>query len=247
MTNMREERILAFLQEKSPLTVEELAVLLQVSEPTVRRDLAAMEQDGVILRQRGGASLPGLGFEPLFNQRSRHNQDDKKRIAQYAASQIAEGEVIALDAGTTNAELAKELLKMSNLTVFTYSLQIAFILSRSQHNVYIIGGRFRKSEQSMVGTLAKETIRQFNFDRFFMGLAGFNAEQGPTDFNLEEVEIKRHMIERSKKVIALADGSKYGGASLVKVCDYNEIDELVTTAIPTSGEELGFHGRLTIV
>lgn len=245
MTNLREQKIIALLQEKSPLTIEELATLLQVSEPTVRRDLTDMEQKGLVLRQRGGASLPGLGFEPLFNQRLRQNHELKKRIAQRAAGDISEGEVIALDAGTTNAELAKELLKMSNLTIFTYSLQIAFILSRSQHNVYVIGGHFRKSEQSMVGSIAEETIRQFNFDRFYLGLAGFNKEQGPTDFILEEVEIKRLMIQRSKKVIALADSSKFGGASLVKVCEYDEIDELITNPLEGTAEELGFPGKLT--
>ncbi|MBD2844354.1 DeoR/GlpR transcriptional regulator [Paenibacillus sp. IB182496] len=244
---LREQKILTLLQEKSPLTIEELAERLLVSEPTVRRDLSAMEEKGLILRPRGAASLPGLGFEPLFDQRQKHNRENKKKIARYAASLISEGEVIALDAGTTNAELAKELLKVSNLTIFTYSLQIAFILSRSKHNVYVIGGQLRKSEQSMVGSIAKDTIRQFNFDRFFMGLAGFNKEQGVTDIILEEVEIKRWIIERSQKTYALADHSKYESSSLVKICDYEAITELITNPIPISAEELGMKGRLTFV
>ncbi|ULO09213.1 DeoR/GlpR transcriptional regulator [Paenibacillus sp. 19GGS1-52] len=244
---LREQKIISLLQKASPLTIEELASSLAVSEPTIRRDLAAMEEKGLILKQRGGAALPGLGFEPMFNQRQQHNREQKRQIAKYAASQILEGEVIALDVGTTSAELAKELLKLSNLTIFTYSLQIALILSRSQHNIYIIGGQCRKSEQSMVGSIAKDTISQFNFDRFFMGLAGFNKEQGPTDFILEEVEIKRLMIEKSKRVIALADSSKFGGSSLVKVCEYDAIDELITNQLDITAEDLDYRGKLTFV
>nr|WP_276203358.1 DeoR/GlpR family DNA-binding transcription regulator [Cohnella thermotolerans] len=245
----REQEILHHLGKKSPLSVEELVNLLQVSEATVRRDLVELENRGLILRRRGGASLPGLGVEPMFNQRLSQNVDLKQRIVQHAAEQIAEGEVIALDVGTTNAALAKELLKKKGLTIFTYSLQIASILSRSQHNIYVIGGGFRKLEMSMVGSIAIQTIKQFNFDRFYLGLAGFCKDQGPTDFALEEVEIKRALIERSKKVVALVDSSKYGVTSLVKVCDYADIDEIVTNEMPgvPLAEELAFQGKLTMV
>ncbi|WP_080840214.1 DeoR/GlpR family DNA-binding transcription regulator [Cohnella massiliensis] len=248
MPNSRQEQLIRCLGEKSPLSVEELSVLLSVSEATVRRDLVELEDKGLIVRQRGGASLPGLGVEPLFNQRQKLNRDWKRKIAQHAAEQIAEGEVIALDVGTTTAELAKELLKKANLTIFTYSLQVASILSRSRHKVYIVGGHFRMSEMSMVGSIALSTIKQFNFDRFYLGLAGLSKFQGPTDFSLEEVEIKRALIERSKQVIALADPSKFGVSSLVKVCEFNEIDEIVTEESGRkAAEELEFAGKITIV
>jgi DeoR/GlpR family transcriptional regulator of sugar metabolism len=249
MSINREKEILQHLSKKSPLSVEELVALVQVSEATIRRDLVGLENQGLILRQRGGASLPGLGVEPMFNQRLSQNVDLKQRIVQYAAEQISEGEVIALDVGTTNAALAKELLKRKGLTIFTHSLQIASILSRSQHNIYVVGGSFRKLEMSMVGSIAINTIEQFNFDRFYMGLAGFCKIQGPTDFALEEVEIKRTLINRSKHVVALVDSSKYGVTSLVKVCDYEDIDEFVTNDIPglSIAEEMEFHGKLTLV
>ncbi|MBW4081187.1 DeoR/GlpR family DNA-binding transcription regulator [Paenibacillus sp. S150] len=248
MTSSREKEIIKLLQDKSPLKIEELARLLQVSEPTVRRDLIAMERKGLILRERGGASLPGLGVEPLFTQRQNQNHELKRNIAKYAASLVKPGDVIALDAGTTTVELAKELLKLENLTVFTYSMPVAFVLTRSLHDIYVIGGHLRKSEQSMVGNLAMDMIRQFNFDYFFMGLGGFNEENGPTDYILDEVEMKRLIIQRSKKVIALADISKFDNASLVKVCEYEEIDEIVTN-IPEKDERerLRFHSNITLV
>ncbi|GIO13316.1 DeoR family transcriptional regulator [Cohnella xylanilytica] len=249
MSRSRENEILRFLSKKSPATVEELADLLQVSEATVRRDLVLLENQGLVLKRRGEISLPGLGVEPMFNQRLNQNAGPKQRIAQYAADQIEEGEVIALDVGTTTAALAKELLKRKGLTIFTYSLQIASVLSRSQHNIYVIGGGFRKQEMSMVGSLAIETIKQFHFDRFYLGLGGFSKTEGPTDYALEEVEIKRALIERSKKVIALVDSSKYGMTSLVKVCDYDDIDELVTNELEgvRLADELELGAKLTLV
>jgi Transcriptional regulators of sugar metabolism len=249
MSRNRESEILRYLSKKSPITVEDLVGLLRVSEATVRRDLAQLENQGLILKRRGEVSLPGLGVEPVFNQRLNQNAVPKQRIAQYAAGQIAEGEVIALDVGTTTAALAKELLKRKGMTIFTYSLQIASILSRSQHNVYVIGGGFRKQEMSMVGSLAIEMIKQFHFDRFYLGLGGFSKEEGPTDYAIEEVEIKRALIERSKRVVALADGSKYGMTSLVKVCEYDDIDELVTNEPDgvSLADELELGDKITLV
>jgi DeoR/GlpR family transcriptional regulator of sugar metabolism len=228
MENPRAKEILEYLGKKSPLTIEELSNLLPVSAVTIRRDLIDLEKDGLIIRQRGGASLRGLGIEPLFNQRQKQNIELKKQIAKFAAEQISEGEVIALDVGTTTAELAKELIKKNNLTIFTNSFQVASILSRSQHNVYLVGGFIRKSEMSMVGSIARETIMKFNFDRFYLGLAGISKEEGPTDYNLEDAEIKRCFIERSKEVVALVDKTKFTTSSLVRVCKMDEIDKIIT-------------------
>jgi DeoR/GlpR family transcriptional regulator of sugar metabolism len=224
----RGKMILDYLQEKSPLSIEELAVRLQVSEVTVRRDLAELQRQGLIIRERGGASLPVLGVEPMFNQRQKKNIKLKQKIAKYAAEQIREGEVIALDVGTTTVELAKELVNRSGITVFTSSFQVASVLSKSNLQVYMIGGLIRKSELSMVGSIALETIMKFHFDRFYFSVAGVSNEAGPTDYSIEEAEVKRAFISRSKQVIALVDKTKFGTTSLVKVCDYDQIHEIIT-------------------
>lgn len=249
MSIARESEILRQLEKKSPLSVEELSALLSVSEATTRRDLVSLASRGHIVRRRGTALLPGMEGEPLIGSRDTVNLELKREIAVRAASQITEGEVIAIDAGTTTLELAKELLKKKNITVFTHSMQIASILSRSQNNVYVVGGNLRKSEMAMVGSIAIQTVRQFNFDRFYMGLAGICPGLGPTDLALEEVEIKREIIARSKQVIALVDRTKFGKTSLVKVCDFNFIDEIVTNVLPEKAlpEDWEFAGRLTQV
>ncbi|MCC3373236.1 DeoR/GlpR family DNA-binding transcription regulator [Cohnella sp. REN36] len=251
MSTEREKRIVELLQEQSPSTIEELAKQLQISEVTVRRDLAAMESKGLVARTRGGAALPDQGNEPLFVQRQRKNHDLKRRIAQYAADQIREGEVIALDVGTTTAELAKALVKRRGITVFTSSFQVASILSKSNLQVYMIGGLIRFNEMSMVGSIAIETIKKFNFDRYYLGLASISKDRGLTDYSVEEAEVKQAFIAQSKQVIALADKTKLGTSSLLKVCDFDQLSELITNRIEGEGThpalELGFGGKITLV
>ena len=249
MASPRADLILEHLSRNSPSTIEELADLLNVSSVTIRRDLAELEKSGQIIRQRGSASIANNRLEPMFVQREKQNADLKKKIAKFAAEQISEGEVIALDVGTTTAELAKELLKKNNLTVFTNSLQAASILSRSQHNVYLVGGFIRKSEMSMVGSIARDTIMKFNFDRYFLALAGISKTEGPTDYNLEDAEIKRCFIERSKEVIALIDKTKIGKTSLVKVCDMDQITTIITNHDDhiSVKDTLEFNGNIYLV
>lgn len=249
MTNQRRIEVLNLLEKNSALTVEQLAESLNVSEVTIRRDLVQLEKEGLIVRHRGGATLPGTGFEPMFKQRQKENLDLKQSIAKYAASQIQDGEVIALDVGTTTAELAKELLKKSNLTIFTSSLQVTSILSRSNHSVYLIGGKLRQTEMSMVGSIALDTIMKFNYDRFYLSLAGISNESGPTDYSIEEAEVKKAFITRSKQVIALVDKSKFGKSSLIKVCDLDEITEIITNKDENNSiqKTLRYKGKITFV
>jgi DeoR family transcriptional regulator, fructose operon transcriptional repressor len=249
LNNSRENDILELLHKQSSLSVQQLASHFGISEVTVRRDLVEMEQKGLILRKRGWASLPGLGIEPLFNQRIKQNADLKQKIAAYAADQVCEGEVIALDVGTTVSEMAKELRRKKNITVFTFSFQAAGILAQSNLNLYLVGGNLRKTEMSMVGSITRDTIMKFHFDRFFMGVAGISKDNGPTDFNLEEAEIKRAFVERSKQVIALADKTKIGSTSLVKICEFDDIDEIITNDDPDRRpfEEIPFRGNWVFV
>lgn len=249
LNHTREKEILELLHQQTSLSVEQLAEHFRIAEVTVRRDLAEMEQKGLIIRKRGWVSIPGLGIEPLLNQRMKQNSELKQRIAAYAADQVSEGEVIALDVGTTIAELAKELLRKKNVTVFTYSFQAAGILAQSNLNLYLVGGNLRKSEMSMVGTITRDTIMKFNFDRFYMGVAGISKDNGPTDFNLEEAEIKRAFLARSKQAVILADKTKIGSTSLVKVCEFDEIDEIVTNEGLDKDvyEQIPYHGKWTFI
>jgi DeoR family transcriptional regulator, fructose operon transcriptional repressor len=249
MQNDRRNQILNYLSQKSPLSIEELAKMLDVSEVTIRRDLTQLEKQKLISRKKGVASLQQLGSEPMFNKRQKQNTMLKQQIAKYAAEQIREGEVIALDVGTTTAELAKELVNRENITVFTSSFHVASILAKSNLQVYMIGGLIRKTEMSMVGSIAVDTITKFNFDRLYLSLAGISQENGPTDYSIEEAEIKCAFMAKSKEVIALVDRTKFGLSSLVKVCDFDQIHQIITNKEHPDAlaPNLSFHGKLTFV
>lgn len=247
MTTVRRNYMINLLRQNSPLSAEQLARKLEVSESTIRRDILEMEKDGVVIRQRGEVSLPGLGIEPMFVQREQKNLELKRQIARFAADQVQDGEVIVLDVGTTLTELAKALLSRSNLSVFTSSFQVASILAGSSVQVYLVGGLLRKSEMSMVGTIAKETISKFNFDRFYVGIAGIDEQSGPTDYSLDDVDVKRAFIGRSKVVTALVDRTKFGQSALVKVCDWEDLDGIITNAGAASELSENFPYRHLIV
>lgn len=245
----RKRDILNMLRESSPLPVAELAKLTGVSLPTIRRDISELEAQGMVIRDNGMVMLREISAETIHIQREGHNLDLKRQIAKHVVSRIKDGEIIALDIGTTCVEIAKELITRPNLsvTVFTSSVQAASILCRSSLSVYLIGGFVRNSEMANVGSIAIETILKFKFDRFYLNLAGLNNEDGPTDYNLEETEVKRAFISRSRETTTVLDKTKLGKSALVKVCELNDIHEIITNADEAHPFKLDFAGKLTLV
>ncbi|XID90756.1 DeoR/GlpR family DNA-binding transcription regulator [Paenibacillaceae bacterium WGS1546] len=243
----RRRKILDLLNDKSHLSVQQLAELASVSLPTIRRDLRELEEQGLVIRENGIVLLQGISAETKHYQRENHNLDLKKRIAKHVAANVSDGEVIALDIGTTCVEIAKELCSRSNLTVFTSSVQAATILSRTNLSVYLVGGFLRNAQMASVGSIAIDTILKFKYDRFYMNLAGINNADGPTDYNLEETEVKRAFISRSREVTAVLDRTKIGKSALVKVCELEQINEIVTNRYEHPAEPLNFDGKLTLI
>jgi DeoR/GlpR family transcriptional regulator of sugar metabolism len=229
LVTSRQRIILDILEANQLATVEELSSQLRVSEATVRRDLMALESKGLINRTWGGATpATSVAFEPFVNERAKQNQIEKAAIAQAAVEMVEEGEVIALDVGTTCMELAKLLRKFKRITVFTNSLLTAQILCASNLTVHLIGGRLRPGEYSMVGAVARENILRFHYDKFFMGASGFDPETGPTDFNLDDVEVKQCFLKQSKQRIALVDHTKFSKTSLATICGTSQLTDVIT-------------------
>lgn len=219
------------LQDNQLVTVEALSRELRVSEATIRRDLASLKQEGFINRMWGGATpTTSVGFEPFVNERSTYCQEEKQAIAKAAVELIEEGEVIALDVGSTCMELAKLLGRFKRITVFTNSMLTAQILAGFSFNVHLVGGRMRPGEFSMVGPIARQTTSRFNYDKFFMGVSGLHLERGPTDFNLDDVEVKQSFLQQAKRRIALLDHCKFGQVSLSSICSIRDLTDIVTDA-----------------
>lgn len=228
--NERLNKILNLLYEQESVTTERLENILKASPATIRRDLGKLNEKGLITRFRGGAMLSRspCGHEPTLQERETDNLQKKRAIAIKAADLVKDREVIALDVGSTTIEMAKALRGRSNITVFTASLDIAAILLNTNVTVYLVGGMLQHKENCLGGPIARSVIRQYHFDKFFMGTAGIAENSGLTDFGMDEVETKRAFIERSKKVIVLADSSKFGKVSFITICKFSDIQHIIT-------------------
>lgn len=228
--NERMNQIMNILYQEESVTAEKLEKLFNVSSVTIRRDLHKLHEKGLIVRYRGGAMLANstFGHEPTLFEREPENLQKKCMIGRAAAKLVNDGEVIALDVGSTTMELAKALRNRSNITVFTASLPIANIFLNTNVKVYLVGGLLQHKENCIGGPIARNVIRQYHFDKFFLGAAGISEKSGITDFGMDEVETKKAYIERSKEVIALADSSKLGKISFITVCKFSDIQHVIT-------------------
>lgn len=226
----RINQIMSILYQEETITTEKLESIFKVSPVTIRRDLQKLYEKGLIVRYRGGAMLAKstFGHEPALYERESVNMAKKRLIAKTAANLIKDGEVIALDLGSTTMELAKALRGRSNITVFTASLPIANIFLNTNVTVYLVGGVLQHKENCLGGPIAREIIRQYHFDKFFLGVAGIAENSGITDFDMDAVEIKRAFIERSKEVYALADSSKFGQVSFITICKFSDIKQIIS-------------------
>ena len=247
----RKQRILEYVSKYDFADVPALVKILHVSPATVRRDLQELSDRGLITRTRGGASLAskGVGHEPPFQIRSKENQAEKLAIAQFALNYVREGEVIGIDVGSSTLEMARLMRDHQKITVFSASLLVADILSKSEINIILVGGMVRKREMSVAGPIAAQIINQFYFDKFFLGIAGVTESDGFTDFSIDDVEVKKNFLAHSKEVIALADHTKLGRVSLTRICPLSTVNRLITDqkADPTQVEALKQAGLEVII
>nr|WP_198044607.1 DeoR/GlpR family DNA-binding transcription regulator [Lysinibacillus timonensis] len=229
MKKVRLELLKDLIRESRKVSIKELSDKLGVSEITIRRDISILQSKGNILLDRGFVIYHDMQHELMFNSRIQLNIEGKVKIAQLAFNKIRFGDVIALDVGSTTLELAKLIAEKSeNLTVFTSSLQIANVLVKNEKiDVYIIPGKVRNSELSICGSLATEFISKLHFDLFFMSVAGIN-DGFLYEYIIEESEVKKSFMKQSKKIIVLADYTKFGKTALIKVCNENQVSEIIS-------------------
>ncbi|RME80626.1 MAG: DeoR/GlpR transcriptional regulator [Caldilineae bacterium] len=225
----RRQAILMALKEKGQVTVAELSERFGVSEVTIRADLQALYEQGLLLRTRGGAmatkALPELSFDVRKQQRSRQ----KARIGKAAAHLIHSGDTIALDASTTAQAIIPHIKHLAELNVVTNSLRVAMsLLDAPQVHVMLPGGHLRRESISLVGQEGCEFFEDININVGFFGARGITLEEGFTDVNLEEVHTKRAMVTRCKKVVIVADASKWGQVATTTFAPVERVDTVIT-------------------
>ncbi|WP_080875994.1 DeoR/GlpR family DNA-binding transcription regulator [Oceanobacillus timonensis] len=238
----RRNEIMKLLHDKYRLTVRELSEQVGVSEATLRADLNKMEREGLLTRTHGGAMLnqqSDADYDTSFYVRERQNREEKSLIAKEAFQLIEEKQCILLDASSTALELARYLNeKMIRLTVVTSGIQTAIELKDNPNvTVILIGGVVTKGSTTMEGTLSVEILDKLNIDILFTSANGFSVENGLTDFNLYEVELKKHMVHKAQKIVAVIDHSKIGATSSAPFACTDQIDVLITNNLIGSDTE----------
>jgi DeoR family glycerol-3-phosphate regulon repressor len=203
---------------------------------TVRRDIEMLEEIGRVERIHGGAKLPGDAstHEPGFELKSTQLTAEKRAIAVEAATLVHEGMAVALSAGTTTWALAKELVNGPRITVVTNSIRIADLFhhgassgARIRSTVILTGGE-RTPSDALVGPIATSALRQLHLDLLFLGVHGMDAEAGFTTPNLLEAETDRAFVAASRKVVVLADHTKWGTQGISTIVDLEEADEVIS-------------------
>ena len=226
----RAELIMQQLQLQSTVKVGELRQLLRVSADTVRRDLKAMEQEGLIKYVHGGACLPDsiISFQN-FTGREIINSDLKREASRKALAYIKEGDVIALNSGTTNTVLSQELVSIDKeITVVTNNYAAINILMQSKHiHLIAVGGEMDPLERSTFGTTCEQEFSRYYPDIAFLSINAVNYEDGFTDFRFHEIGNIQLLAKMSKRTIAVMDSSKLGKCSKRKVLSRTEVDTVL--------------------
>jgi DeoR family transcriptional regulator, fructose operon transcriptional repressor len=226
----RQSQILEAARGQGRVDNLELAQRFGVTPETIRRDLRTLERHGVLRRVHGGAiPVERISFEPAVAERSLVQQDEKVRIAEAALAEVPDEGAVLFDSGTTTAQLAERLPAERELTVITNSLSIGLSLAmRRRITVLTLGGRVRGRTFAAVDAWALRALDDLYVDVAFIGTNGLSVERGLTTPDPAEAEVKRRMIERSRRAVVLADHTKWGADHLVRFAEIDAVDLVVT-------------------
>ena len=232
--NPRQLKLLAVVQAKGSVTVEELAVTLDVTLQTVRRDVQRLADEGLLSRFHGGVRVPSSTIENIAHQqRESLNADGKTRIARLVAAAVPNDCSLMLNIGTTTEAIARALLQHSGLRVITNNLNVASILSaNAKSEVIVVGGVVRGRDRGIVGEAAVDFIRQFKVDIALIGISGIEADGSLRDYDYREVKVSQTIIAHAREVWLAADISKFNRPAMVEVATLSQIDRLFTDAPP---------------
>ncbi|MGW1726823.1 DeoR/GlpR family DNA-binding transcription regulator [Streptomyces sp. NPDC002306] len=245
----RHRLIVRTVRESGGATVGDLAALSGASEMTIRRDLDVLAAQGVLERVRGGARILQLrGEETPFVLRAHEAADAKRRIAAEVNTLIADGESVLLDSGTTCLEVAR-LLRGRPVTVMPLSLQAIHILSDApgRTTLMVPGGRPRSAEGALTGPLTLASLAALRFDTAVIGCCGISAAEGLTAYDLDDAAVKKAGIASTRRIVAVADGSKLGRTAYAHVGPATLLDTLVTDTTAPAHEISAFEDAGTVV
>jgi DeoR/GlpR family transcriptional regulator of sugar metabolism len=241
LARQRHEVIVAEVRRKGSARVSELAVLLSVSDMTVRRDLDVLDDAGLLLKVHGGATLRDERStdEPGFEAKSLRNMGEKHAIALTAAATVRPGGAIGITAGTTTWQLAYHIVDIADLTVVTNSVRVADVLhhARRPDRTVVLTGGIRTPSDALVGPVATSALRSLHLDAVYMGVHGISERAGFSTPNLMEADANRAFVAATDRLIVLADHTKWNVTGLSSIATLDQAETLITdTGIPASAK-----------
>jgi DeoR/GlpR family transcriptional regulator of sugar metabolism len=234
LARQRQALILDRVREDGAVRVADLVRELGVSDMTVRRDLEILDERGLLEKVHGGATtVAGTAlFEPGFALKSTLQQREKDAIADAAVAFVEPGMAIAVSAGTTTYALAQRLAYIPGLTVVTNSVRVGDALHQTGRNdqTIILTGGVRTPSDALAGPFAVAALRNVHVDLVFVGVHGMDQRSGFTCPNLLEADTDRALIEAGRRLVVVADASKWGVIGISSIARLDQADVLVTDA-----------------
>lgn len=235
MTTSRERRelILERARRQGYVAVEALAGEYHVTPQTIRRDINELCERRLLQRYHGGAGLPSSVENLTYSDRQVMNLEAKQRIARLVARHIPNHSSLFINIGTTTEAVARALLDHVELRVVTNNLNVASLLSANpSFEVIVTGGLVRSRDGGIVGEAALDLIRQFRVDFAIIGISGIDSDGSLLDFDYREVRLAQAIIANSRKVLLVADHSKFGRSAMVRLGHLADLHALFTDVAP---------------
>lgn len=225
----RQKKILDLLSTKNVITISEFMAEFNISIETIRRDLAILEKQGSIQKVYGGAKIKDITFgEPTMENRMANRLFQKEAIGRKCSEFIHDGDCIFIDSGSTTYHIAKYLTNKKNLTIITNSIPVVNELMNTDFEIIIIGGKIRHNERSVVTYDYIFNFSELNIQKSFICAGGITAQNGVSDYNMQEAVTRKIIVGRSKEVFVAADSSKFHRDVTISIAPLNKINYIIT-------------------
>lgn len=249
LPDVRKRKIVGLVSENGGCSVDELSEELDCSKATIRRDLNDLADQQLVERTHGGAvPATSVGQEQTYDQKEVQHLDAKMAIAERAVEEIHDNEVVFFDSGTTTMQVAKQAPTDGSFLSVTNSPLLALELCKGDNEVKLTGGSLRQRTRALVGPSAERFMEQMSFDLLFLGTNAIDFEQGLMTPNEDEARLKELMIEKSRRVVLVADTSKLDRQGFVRFARFEELDTFITNdKLPPEAREPLLSAGVTLI
>ena len=246
MKEERQRKILDLLSDGRYASVEALSHALYVSMPTIRRDLTAMQEAGLVVRSHGGVvRRSGSDAVPL-SFRAEVNSGEKLRLAKAASQLLFDGCVVFVDESSTTLHIIDQMPRYKDIVVVTNSMSVLNQLYKYKIKAYCLGGEFSRDTVSFYGRDAEEMLSHFAIDLMFFSSSGLDSRGWIVDYSQEANSLRRHVLKQAEKTVFLCDSSKFGKRAAYALAPLRDMDYAVLNAPPPPGVSTG-NAKLMVI